>query len=198
MDRSILDTWDAQIIERVDRIRSGDAGERVPCTLRMSAGCLEALDQTLNELRKRSQRRSTDARAIGAELVDLRSSAIELAVSGYVDGVRRRQRPRPAATLFRTGNTRRAPAEAIMCLLADELLDDLDELLRDLLGGTAGAGSVTAAELTDARDVVVESAITSWLMLRGYSAIVPAAARRNGWFGAVRLLARRRLRWRQS
>jgi hypothetical protein len=189
---SILDTWDAAIVERFDRIRAGAAGERAPYALRVSASCLESLDRTLDELRHRARRRGDEAVSNGAELADLRSAAIELAVGGYVDGLRRRRRPGPTVTPLRAGSERRPSLETVVCHLPHDLIDGLDGLLLESLDGRPAG--VREAELAEARDVVVESTITSWLMLRGYSTMVPAESRAGGWLAAVKWLAGRRTR----
>lgn len=172
----------------------------MPCTLAISAECLASLDQTLNQLRKRSQHRSIEAAATGAELMALRSAAVEVAAGAYVDGSRKRRRqvPAPVRTEMRSptaidtsqvgGSSRRGPAEIVVCLLSSELLDDLDEVLGEVLRHGA-ADDRRPLERSEARDVVVESAIASWLMLRGYAAVVPPGGRVGGWCGAVRLLA---------
>jgi hypothetical protein len=204
--RARLDTWDAAIVERFDSIRSSLSSARMACTLAIGRDCLASLDQTLNELRKRSQHRSTEAAATGPELMALRSAAVEVAAGAYADGLRKRRRQVSAATgtaglmpgrttmdTFVAGRSSpRRPVETVVCLLSRELLEDLDEVLGEVLGGDAA--DERPAELGEARDVVVESAIASWLILRGYSTVVPSGSHVGGWLGAVRLLASRRKR----
>jgi hypothetical protein len=199
IDTSILDTWDAAIVERFDSIRSSQSSAGVACTLAISKECLASLDQTLNQLRKRSQHRSVEAAATGAELMALRSAAVEVAAGAYVDGLRKRRRqvPAPIRAGSRTAvdasgagdSSRRVPAEIVVCLLSPELLEDLDEVL-----GHDAEDDGRPVELSEVRDVVVESAIASWLMLRGYAAAVPRGGHVGGWLGAVRLLASLRKR----
>jgi hypothetical protein len=138
--------------------------------------------------------------ATGAELMALRSAAVEVAVGAYADGIRKRRRHVPAASavtfvpntsgVARPGRSGPRLAESITCLLSPEVIDDLDEVL----GATPddGAGPEPVSELKEAREVVIEAAIGSWLILRGYSALVPAGTRFGGVLGIARLLASRR------
>jgi hypothetical protein len=170
-------------------------------TLTLSKDCLVSLDQTLNELRKRSQHRSIEAAATDSELMALRSAAVEVAVGAYADGLRKRRRqvpgpssvtfiPNPMGAKIAGASSPRRPVEPIVCLLPRGLVEDLDEVLRAALYDDARPGR--AAQLREARNVVVESAIGSWLILRGYSAVVPPGARVGGLLGVARLLASRR------
>lgn len=202
IDTSILDTWDAATIERFDSIRSNQSGAGTACTLAISKDCLASLDQMLNELRKRALHRSVEPAATGAELMALRSAAVEVAAGAYAHGLGKRRRQVPAAshgaalvagrtTLDTSGVGASYPprsTEVVVCLLSRELLEDLDEVLGEVRRlGAADDGRPMA--LSEAREVVVESAITSWLILRGYSALVPPGDHVGGWLGAVTRLA---------
>lgn len=168
-------------------MRSSHTTDRTACVLTIGADCLVYLDQTLNELRKRARHRSTAAIATGAELMALRSGAVE-AAGAYVDGVRKRRRQgddvrgerawRASESARRSAARELAarvdargdlPVEAVVCTLSPALLADLDELLRETLYGDAG-------------------------ILRGYSGVVPPGRATRGWLGAVRFLATRRRR----
>ena len=136
-------------------------------------------------------------------MMALRSAAVEVAAGAYADGLRKRRRqvPAPIRAASRTavdasgvgGSSRRGSGEIVVCLLSPELLGDLDEVLGEVLRHDA-ADDRRPMELNEARDVVVESAIASWLMLRGYAAAVPRGGHVGGWLGAVRLLASLRKR----
>jgi hypothetical protein len=184
IDTSILDTWDAAIVERFDSIRSGASSDRAPCVLELSVHCLVSLDQTLNDVRRRSQHRSVEGAATGDELTALRSAAVEVAAGAYVDGVRKRRRPGPMVAPSRNESARRTDFDTVVCLLPQRLIEDLDEVL----------AGFQADELREARSVVVESAITSWLILRGYAAAVPPGERLGGWLAAVKVVVSRRRR----
>lgn len=211
IDTSMLDTWDAAIVERFDAIRSSQSGEQAICTLAISRACLVNLDQTLNALRRRAQHRSADSVAGGAELTALRSAALEVAVSAYVDGVTRRQRHEASANvgypvsgaaaknaaiasgLAQREACNRGDFEPVPCLLAPALLTSLDEMLAQLLPERVEIGYRSPGPVAghgELRSVVAEAAVTAWLLLRGYSA-APPPTRRGGWLTTVKYLVTR-------
>jgi hypothetical protein len=122
--------------------------------------------------------------ATGPELMALRSAAAEVAAAAYVDGLHKRRRHDAEVNVAIRRSDR---FETIVCLLSPTLLTDLDEAVRDAL---LGAGEPM---LEDARSVVVESALVAWLILRGYSSVVPTDMPR-GWLGVVKYLVGRRRR----
>lgn len=210
----MLDTWDAAIVGRFDAIRSSQPVEQAACTLTVSRDCLLYLDHTLNALRKRAQHRGAYSAASGPELTALRSAAVEVAASAYIDGVRRRQRHEAygnvgdvargpstrSATLAsglaqRREARRRGDLKAITCLLSPTLLTSLDDVLGQRLPehvDLAHGRREPVDGIDDLRSVVVESAVMAWLLLRGYSEAVPRASRRSGWFTRMRHLFTRR------
>lgn len=210
----MLDTWDAAIVGRFDAIRSSQPVEQAACTLTVSRDCLLYLDHTLNALRKRAQHRGAYSAASGSELTALRSAAVEVAASAYIDGVRRRQRqeadvnvgdaasePSDRSATMASGLAQRSEAHrrgdltTITCLLSPTLLTNLDDVLGQRLPEHVELAHRPRAPvdgIDDLRSVVVESAVMAWLLLRGYSTAVPRARRRSGWLKSVRYLVARR------
>jgi hypothetical protein len=171
-DTFIIDTWDAAVVERFDSIRMGASRDRIRCGFHMSSHCLTSLDQTLNELRTRSRQENSETTPAEDELIALRSAAVEVAAGAYIAGVRERREPSSMTVPARTGSARHMDLKRIECLLPPRMLTELDEVL--------GVGGKAPKEV---RDVAVESAISSWLILRGYAAVTP-----RGSGGRLRVL----------
>jgi hypothetical protein len=191
---SVLDAWDEAILTCFAEIRHTPSLERTPCTVRLSQDCLRCLDETLATLRGANRSRPGS----DGELWALRSAAIEVATRSYVGGVRGRRRgalayPRrgsawerespPAAT-----NTATA-VEVVVCALPRDLLMQLDALAPGR-GRPPARELVPGDQLVAARSVVVESAVTAWLILRGYSTVAPSG-RRHGLLAMLRQVLRR-------
>jgi hypothetical protein len=211
---SILDTWDAMVVERFDLLQSAGSAGRESCAFTISSQCLLSLDQTVNELGRRTRNCSIDPTASGAELVDLRSAAIEVVAGAYVDRLvseGRQQGPaedrvgRHDRAKSDDGNAReviqRAAAQArgatVVCSLSPALVVGLDEAVGDVLGQNDLAldESVTLEAM---RSMVVESALTAWLILRGSSSLAPSRQAPTSWLSSVASLARTRAgRWRR-
>jgi hypothetical protein len=200
IDTSVLDNWDAAIVERFDALRRSAWIERIDVSFVVSAECLTYLDRTLDEIRKRAQRRGAESAAVGVERVALRSAAVEVATGAYVEGFRRGRRHRAASDSRTTDLETRAAAQArsgvpMACGISPTLLADLDALLEELAGGDASAeGLAHRVSLNALRSVVVESSLSSWLILRGYSGIAPRPPADRGWLSVLRYLAWERRR----
>lgn len=190
---SVLHAWDEAILRCFAEIKRAPSSERVPSTLRMSGDCLRCLDETLATLRgPRWSRVGEDE-----DLWALRSAAIEVATRSYVSGVRARQSgagARPRRRPLWDGpprippNPDRGELERVVCALPQDLLAELDALT----GSPPGRERSAAGEhLMAARSVAIESAVTAWLILRGYSAVAPYEGARD-WRGALRRMLRRR------
>lgn len=201
----MLNTWDAAIIRRYNQFRSSSSTERTGYTVTLASDSLEYLDRTLNELRRRSPYRGIEAVAEGAELTALRSAAVEVAASSYADGVRHRRplghsggdrrRDRGLDLRNRVAARRSQRLRSIVCLLSPDLVADLDDVLSDALGmqaDTLDRGTARQVGLEEARSVVIEAAVVAWLILRGYSAAVPARRPFGSWLAAVLHLTRSR------
>jgi hypothetical protein len=194
VDRSsVLHAWDEAILRCFAEIKRAPSSERAPSTLRMSRDCLRCLDDTLATLRgPRWSRVGGDE-----DLWALRSAAIEVATRSYVSGVGARQtgvEPRPRRKPLWDGplqippNPERGQLERVVCALPRDLLAELDALT----GSPSGRERSTAAEhLMAARSVAIESAVTAWLILRGYPAVAPSEGARD-WRDTLRRLLRRR------
>ncbi|MEX1142830.1 MAG: hypothetical protein WD399_07390 [Thermoleophilaceae bacterium] len=211
----MLDTWDAAIVRRFDALRSPRPAESTACALAMTSDCLARLDRTLEELRRRSQHRGSAPVARGPELTALRSAAVEVAATASVDGLRRRRRNGPwtevggsqAVADMRASSgprqavpaRRQAERQPVLCLLSPPLLAEIDAVLTETLEPdvneqrTARQPEVT---LDDLRSGLVETAVSAWLSLRGYSPLVPSEGRRAGWVESLRdvVAGRRRSR----
>ncbi len=189
---SVLHAWDEAILGCFAEIKRSPSLERTPCTLRMSRDCVRCLDETLGVLRGgRWSRVGGDE-----DLWALRSAAIEVATRSYVSGVSARQTERRALSRRKplwdgpphvAPNPERGELERVVCALPQDLLAELDALTGSLGRERPAAGEHRMA----ARSVAIESAVTAWLILRGYSAVAPAEGAR-GWRDALRRLFRRR------
>jgi hypothetical protein len=190
---SVLHAWDEAILDCFAEIKRSPSLERAPCTLRMSRDCLRCLDETLATLRGGRWSRVGDDEDLWA----LRSAAIEVATRSYVSGVgarqagvgaRSRRRPLWDGPPQIPPNPERGELERVVCALPQDLLAELDALT----GSPSGRARSTAGEhLMAARSVAIESAVTAWLILRGYSAVAPHEGARD-WRDALRRLLRRR------
>ncbi|NLT06555.1 MAG: hypothetical protein GXY03_09600 [Solirubrobacterales bacterium] len=175
-----LEAWDQAILDCFQEIRQTPTGDRTPCTLRLSRGCVDALDEALARLRPLGWSSGGDDTAWA-----LRSAAIEVATRSHVGGARARS----GLTTRRERSARRArrvqPAlrlddgelVTIVCTLPSRLLTELDELVPGR--SPARARPATTEHLMAARSVLVESAVSAWLILRGYPTAAPRRRRRS-------------------
>lgn len=190
----MLDAWDSAILDCFEEINRAPTADRTPCTLRLTRDCVRCLDETLARLRPGGWTGAGDG-----EQWALRSAAIEVATRSYVDGVKARRSPAVPRSRRRSpwdgrgtpepGRSAREELESLVCALPRDLIGDLDALAaRPSASGRERP--VKGDHLMAARSVVVESAVTAWLILRGYGA-VPSPRPRRGALALLRDLLRR-------
>lgn len=211
IDTSSLDTWDAAVVERFNLLQSAGSPRQESCALTVSRQCLSSLDRTVNELRRRTRSGEADPVASGGELADLRSAAVEVVAGAYVDPLvgRGRQQGRVGRRSSDERDENEGAREVIqrvvaqvggatvVCRLSPTLVVGLNEVVDDVLAQNDLVLDESVM-LETMRSVVVESALTAWLILRGSLSVTPGWQAPAGWFGSVASLTRKRAwRWRR-